>query len=177
MMTLTMFFPMSCTSPFTVASSTFPALPTPRARSFSIYGCRMPTACFMVRAVFTTCGRNIFPSPKRRPTSFMPAMSGPSMMLTAEGYCCKASPRSSARWSAQPLMRAFCNRSSSGSCAASASASELLPAATAAALPPVAVGVAACSWLASSVSRSAASGRRFSITSSIRSSCCEGMSS
>ncbi len=33
----------------------------------------------MTRALFTTCGRNILPAPKRSPTTFMPSISGPSM--------------------------------------------------------------------------------------------------
>ena len=33
----------------------------------------------MTRALFTTCGRNILPAPKRSPTTFIPAISGPSM--------------------------------------------------------------------------------------------------
>jgi hypothetical protein len=45
--------------------------------SFSINGMRCATAFFMARALFTTCGRNILPSPKRSPTTVMPAISGP----------------------------------------------------------------------------------------------------
>ena len=77
-----MFLPMSCTSPFTVASTTLPAAAA-FAFSASICGCKSATAFFMVLAVRTTCGRNILPAPKSAPTSVMPSMSGPSMMRTA----------------------------------------------------------------------------------------------
>ena len=50
-----------------------------RSFSASMKGIRWATACFMTRADFTTCGRNILPAPKRSPTTFMPFISGPSM--------------------------------------------------------------------------------------------------
>ena len=58
-----MFLPMSCTSPFTVASSTRPLVcaTAEASRSASMYGIRCATAFFITRALFTTCGRNILP--------------------------------------------------------------------------------------------------------------------
>jgi hypothetical protein len=80
------FLPMSCTSPLTVASTMRPAVFALPALSFSMAGCRCATAFFMTRALLTTWGRNILPEPKRSPTWFMPAMSGPSMMESGRGY-------------------------------------------------------------------------------------------
>ena len=45
----------------------------------------MPTACFIVLAVFTTWGRNILPLPKSLPTVFIPSINGPSMIFTGLG--------------------------------------------------------------------------------------------
>ncbi len=83
--TVTMFLPMSCTSPLTVAMTILPfAFASPPAAtcaafSSSMNGIRCATACFITRALFTTCGRNILPAPNRSPTTFMPSISGPSM--------------------------------------------------------------------------------------------------
>ncbi|MDT4835182.1 hypothetical protein FQZ97_688380 [compost metagenome] len=83
--TVTMFLPMSCTSPFTVAMMILPLVRTSRPAasswrfSSSMYGMRWATADFITRADFTTCGRNILPWPNRSPTMFMPSMSGPSI--------------------------------------------------------------------------------------------------
>ena len=76
-----MFLPMSWTSPLTVAVTTVPLVrrPGPASCRASMNGMRWATAFFITRADFTTCGRNILPSPKRSPTTFMPSMSGPSM--------------------------------------------------------------------------------------------------
>ena len=61
--------------------------PAPRRErsvfSASMYGSRYATARFIARALFTTCGRNIFPEPKRSPTIFIPSISGPS--ITSSG--------------------------------------------------------------------------------------------
>src|SRR4026209_2068538 len=74
-----MFLPMSWTSPLTVAVTIVPdRLPVP-ARSASRYGTSTATAFFMTRALLTTCGRNIRPAPNRSPTTFIPAISGPSI--------------------------------------------------------------------------------------------------
>ena len=51
----------------------------PGSFSASMYGTRWATAFFMTRALLTTWGRNILPAPNRSPTTFMPAISGPSM--------------------------------------------------------------------------------------------------
>ena len=39
-----------------------------------MYGSNTATAFFITRADFTTCGRNIFPSPKSLPTVSMAGM-------------------------------------------------------------------------------------------------------
>src|SRR6185437_8210943 len=74
-----MFWPMSCTSPFTVAITTRPLLRAVPSLLCSMNGIRWATARFITRALFTTCGRNILPEPNRSPTTFMPSISGPSM--------------------------------------------------------------------------------------------------
>merc|ERR1719333_1751680 len=43
-------------------------------------------AFFITRADLMTCGRNILPEPNRSPTTFIPSMSGPSMMCRGRGY-------------------------------------------------------------------------------------------
>ena len=83
--TATMFLPMSCTSPLTVAMRNTPALdasPLPPLSLFSssMKGIRWPTDFFITRADLMTWGRNILPAPKRSPTTFMPSMRGPSMI-------------------------------------------------------------------------------------------------
>ena len=87
--TPTMFLPMSCTSPFAVARTIRPARPenppgrgaaaSPPGDSASSHGVRCATAFFITRADLTTWGRNIRPAPNRSPTTFIPAISGPSM--------------------------------------------------------------------------------------------------
>ena len=54
-------------------------------------GCRYATAFFITRADFTTCGKNILPAPNKSPTTFMPAISGPSMTASGLPYFCRAS--------------------------------------------------------------------------------------
>ena len=87
--TPTMFFPMSCTSPLTVASTMTPALSLPvrplSRFSSSIKGTRCATARFITRADLMTWGRNILPAPKRSPTTFMPSISGPSITVSGLG--------------------------------------------------------------------------------------------
>ena len=81
--TPTMFLPMSCTSPLTVAITILPfGLRRVARRRLLLLderhrGARPPASS---RApTFTTCGRNILPAPKRSPTTFMPSISGPSI--------------------------------------------------------------------------------------------------
>ena len=52
---------------------------------FFLFDIRSETATdfFITRALFTTWGRNIFPLPNRSPTTFIPAISGPS--ITSSG--------------------------------------------------------------------------------------------
>ena len=77
-----MFLPMSWTSPLTVAMHD-PAVPAVAAPGLAARprgtGTRWATAFFMTRALLTTWGRNIRPAPNRSPTTFIPAISGPSM--------------------------------------------------------------------------------------------------
>ena len=166
-MTPTMFLPMSCTSPLTVAMMNLPrfAVSPVRAFSCSMRGCRMATACFMVRALLTTWGRNIFPSPKSWPTRFIPSMRGCSMTAMADPYWATASARSLSRWVDNPLTSACRSRSATGTLVRSCGS--------------VLFGLSASSRCraAKSMSRSVASGRRFSTTSSMSVSVSAGRSS
>ena len=113
--TPTMFFPMSCTSPFTVANRIFFfAVDSPLFFCSNNRGSNIATACFMTRADFTTWGKNILPLPKYSPTMFIPAISGPSMMANGDGYFCMASLMSSAMCVGIPLINASANLCSSG---------------------------------------------------------------
>ena len=53
------------------------------------------TAFFMTRALLTTWGRNILPAPNRSPTTFIPAISGPSMTSSGRAAGSRASSVSS----------------------------------------------------------------------------------
>ncbi len=114
--TPTMFLPISCTSPFTVASTTLPALDLllPPAFSASMNGIRCATACFMTRADFTTCGRNILPEPNRSPTTFMPSISGPSITCKGRSAASRASSVSASMNSVMPCTSACASRFSTG---------------------------------------------------------------
>ena len=159
--TPTMFLPMSCTSPLTVAS-TIRAADSRLVLSASMYGSRYETARFIARALLTTCGRNIFPAPKRSPTIFMPSMSGPSMTSSGRAAAWRASSVSSSMKSTTPCTRAWASRSPTGASRHERSSSRCIA-------PPVTV-------LAYSTSRSVASGRRSKRTSSTRSSSSGSMS-
>ncbi len=63
----------------------------------------------MTRADLTTCGRNILPEPKRSPTTFMPAISGPSMTCSGRSAFWRASSVSASIYSVMPLTSA-CSR-------------------------------------------------------------------
>ncbi len=123
-----MFFPISCTSPFTVANRIFGA---PDASSFtvpaeicaclrssfscSIKGVSTATAFFITRALFTTCGKNILPAPNRSPTIFIPSINGPSITSRGFGYFCLASSVSASMYSVMPFTSACAMRFSTGS--------------------------------------------------------------
>mmetsp|Transcript_4916 Transcript_4916/g.12722 ORF Transcript_4916/g.12722 Transcript_4916/m.12722 type:complete len:214 (+) Transcript_4916:1353-1994(+) len=126
--TPTMFLPMSCTSPFTVAMTTVPlymsdsgavagSIPSSLyffARSSSMNGMRCATAFFMTRADLMTCGKNILPAPKRSPTVDMPAMRGPSITFSGCGYVTwseRASSVSATTYLSLPSMSDFLRRS------------------------------------------------------------------
>ncbi len=157
-----MFLPMSCTSPLTVAVTTRPLLRFLAASSFSasMNGMRCATAFFITRADFTTCGRNILPSPNRSPTTFMPSISGPSMTSSgrppASAISSRSSSVSSTTKASMPFTSACVMRSPTGSERHSS-------AATSATSPVPRYSSAMVS------SRSAASGRRLSTTSSMAS--------
>jgi hypothetical protein len=91
---------MSCTSPFTVASTIFPCAftvwpaATIAAFSASMNGVRCATAFFITRADFTTCGRNILPAPNRSPTTPIPSISGPSITSSGRPSFTRASSAS-----------------------------------------------------------------------------------
>ena len=67
---------------------------------------RKSTAAFIVLAVLTTCGRNIFPCANRSPTAVIPLIRGPSMIACADGSTFRASVRSSFRKVSSPLRSA-----------------------------------------------------------------------
>ena len=169
----TMFLPMSCTSPLTVAMTTLPlarASPpaaTCAAFSASMNGIRCATACFITRADLTTCGRNILPAPNRSPTMFMPSISGPSMTSIGRppraAIAARHSSVSSTTNCVMPWTSACASRFPTGSARQARSSSFFLPPAF------------TCS--ANDTSRSPASGRRFSTTSSTRSRSSGSMSS
>ena len=168
--TPTMFLPMSCTSPFAVARTIRPARPanppgpgaagpgaaaSPAGDSASSHGVRCATAFFITRADLTTWGRNIRPAPNRSPTTFIPAISGPSMTSSGRAAARRASSVSASMWSATPATRACSIRFSTGH--ERHSASDPPP-------PPVRSRPA---WRSATArSRSPASGRRSRITSS-----------
>ena len=64
----------------------------------------------MTRALFTTCGRNIFPAPKRSPTTFIPSMSGPSITCSGFAKDWRASSTSSSMNSVIPFISACSSR-------------------------------------------------------------------
>ena len=120
--TPTIFFPISCTSPFTVANNIlagpllapFGLIEANFFLSFSasIKGVNTATLFFITLALFTTCGKNIFPAPNKSPTWFMPAMSGPSMTSKGSLYCNLASSVSASIKSVIPLIKECANLSS-----------------------------------------------------------------
>ena len=75
----TRFLPMSCTSPFTVASST---LPRDDEAVFSMCGSRKVTAAFITSADCSTSATISLLSLNSRPTSLIPAISGPLMIAS-----------------------------------------------------------------------------------------------
>src|ERR1700752_3990770 len=77
----TRFLPMSCTSPFTVASTIVP-FSCPSMRSMN--GSRYATAVFIVSALCSTNGNCILPAPNRSPTTFMPSSSTLLMMSSGD---------------------------------------------------------------------------------------------
>ena len=161
--TVTMFLPMSCTSPLTVAITTRAcereACASPRAIasafSCSMKGIKCATACFITRADLTTCGKNILPSPNKSPTTPMPFISGPSMTSIGRAATRRHSSVSSSINCVMPCTKECVKRSCTGNSRHAKLTSVFLPS-------PL-----NCS--AMSNSRSVASERRLSTTSSTRS--------
>ena len=90
---------------------------------------RTATAFFITRALLTTWGRNIRPAPNRSPTTFMPAISGPSMTSSGRAAARRASSVSSTMKASMPATRAWVSRSSTGrSRQARSSAARSIPA-------------------------------------------------
>ena len=112
----------------------------------------------MTRADFTTCGKNILPWPNKSPTVFMPSINGPSITCSGRPplawMACQASSVSSTIKSVIPCTSAWLKRAFTGKLRHSSFLLSSLAA-------PFAVS-------AISNKRSAASGRRFSTTSSTR---------
>ncbi len=121
------------------------------------------TAFFIARALLTTCGRNMRPEPNSSPTTFIPSISGPSMMASGSGYARRASSRSASTKSSTPCTSACANRASTVPLRQASSASFFL--------------TSPCTEPANCTSRSVASGRRSKRRSSTRSSRSGGMSS
>ena len=135
-----MFLPISCTSPFTVASNIFAApaassLTVPAFKcacfrssfSCSINGVRTATLFFITRALFTTWGRNILPAPNKSPTTFIPAIKGPSITSRGRAYCCLASSVSVSIYSVIPFTSACFSLSSTGAFLQASSFTSTLP--------------------------------------------------
>src|SRR5580700_10460352 len=80
----TRFFPMSWTSPFTVASTIVPFCCAPAF--FSIFGSRYATACFITPAESSTDGNCILRAPNSSPTVRIPSSSTVLIMSSGE-YC------------------------------------------------------------------------------------------
>ena len=76
-------------------------------------GTRCATACFITRAHFTTCGRNILPAPNRSPTTFMPSISGPSITWIGPRVLAAAPPRCPRRCTSVMPLTSACDRRSS----------------------------------------------------------------
>ena len=119
----TKFFPISCTSPLTVASS---IVPRPPSSLFSICGSRYATALFITSALWSTKGSCISPFPKSSPTTFMPSNKWSLMIASGAIDCAIASSRSSLSPTFSPSMMRRCSRSSRGRAASSAALVNLL---------------------------------------------------
>ena len=109
-----MFLPISCTSPFTVASNTLP-FDLISVFSASINGFKCATACFITRADLTTCGKNISPAPNKSPTTFIPSINGPSITSSGRVAIKRAASVSSTINSLMPFTNECSNRLLTGS--------------------------------------------------------------
>ena len=110
----TRFFPMSCTSPFTVASN---MRPRPPSLVFSICGSRYATADFMTSALCNTNGSCISPLPKSSPTTFMPSRRWSLIIASGATPSVIAASRSSVRPTFSPSMMRRSRRWRSGKAA------------------------------------------------------------
>ena len=107
----TRFLPMSCTSPFTVASTT---RPRPPRSDFSISGSRCETADFMVSALCKTKGSCISPLANRSPTTRIPSRRISLTMSRGFAPSAIAVSRSASRPTRAPSMMRRFSRSLSG---------------------------------------------------------------
>ena len=112
----TRFFPMSCTSPFTVASN---MRPRPPSLVFSICGSRYATADFITSALCNTKGSCISPLPKSSPTTFIPSRRWSLMMASGANPSVMAASKSSVSPTFSPSMMRRSRRWRSGSAASS----------------------------------------------------------
>ena len=118
----TRFFPMSCTSPRTVARS---IVPRPSSPDFSMNGSSIATAVFITSALWRTKGSCISPFPNSSPTTFIPS-SRCELIISSGGMpSAIADLRSSSKSTFSPSIIRRCKRSKRGS-AASASARAFL---------------------------------------------------
>ena len=118
----TRFFPMSCTSPRTVARS---IVPRPSSPVFSMNGSSIATAVFITSALCSTKGSCISPLPNNSPTTFIPSSKWELIISSGGIPSAIADFRSSSRPTFSPSIIRRCNRSKRGS-AASASARAFL---------------------------------------------------
>ena len=152
------FFPMSWTSPLTVAMTNLGFEPAPLPEFSPIYGASTSIASLIIFADFTTCGRNIRPAPKLSPTVCIPSIRGPSITATALPSISRHSRTSSRRVAALPFTRASESLAGAGSLSAAAET---------AALSSLLADVTSC---ALAISLSVASARLSRMTSSTFSS-------
>ncbi|CAB4782944.1 unannotated protein [freshwater metagenome] len=107
----TRFFPISCTSPFTVASK---ILPRPSSSVFSIFGSKNATANFITSAEESTKGSCISPLPNNSPTVFIPSSRWSLMIAKGLIPSAIAKSKSASSPARSPSMIRLCNLSCNG---------------------------------------------------------------
>ena len=109
-----------------MAINIFPAL-LPAFFSASMKGVSTATLFFITLALFTTCGKNIFPNPNKSPMMFIPSIRGPSITSNGFGSFCLASSVSASINSVIPLINACFSLSSTAPCLHSPCPLSLVP--------------------------------------------------